>query len=239
MIEGSEIINVNNKKIFICEEHHHVLYFWEKYKESTPSLISFDHHTDTHLAFTNHLGNKPIENDPKQKGLIEKVKKVDLGVILKLKNDEHIDAAIKAGFLSKALIYAEGSYYSDPKRIYTINGNTDYENQPIIINPVYIDNYDNAIEDSTLKPEFNRFTYCLSESIWANNYILDIDLDFFKTCKSINPKNYSFFKQLINNCIAISIAKESKFVNAWKNEYDKNISVDYLLNKLMNIIKVQ
>lgn len=68
-------------------------------------------------------------------------------------------------------------------------------------------------------------------------YILDIDLDFFHTRKSIHPLDISVFKNLIDNAIAISIAKESNFIESWKTKYDDSLSVDYLLENLLELIR--
>ena len=37
--------------------------------------------------------------------------------------------------------------------------------------------------------------------------------------------------------IAISIAKESVFVNSWRREFDNELSVKYLLDELIKLIE--
>ncbi|NHZ86682.1 MAG: hypothetical protein GWP19_12520 [Planctomycetia bacterium] len=73
-----------------------------------------------------------------------------------------------------------------------------------------------------------------------DKYILDIDLDYFHTKRSIVPSNPKTFYQLIQGAEIITIAKESSWINEWaKTErYDKELTVDYLLNELLNHINV-
>ena len=72
--------------------------------------------------------------------------------------------------------------------------------------------------------------------IWKNNYILDIDLDFFHYKSSIEVNDYSFFNKLIKNSKAITIARESVWIEQWRIKHDKNLSVEFLEKKLLEII---
>jgi integrase len=47
---------------------------------------------------------------------------------------------------------------------------------------------------------------------FSDNFILDIDLDYFNTAKSITPDHRSVFYDLIRRCIGITIAMESYYV---------------------------
>ncbi|MFC4094815.1 peptide arginase family protein [Euzebyella saccharophila] len=230
---------INKKEIFVCEEHHHVLIHWYKYKDIEPYLLTFDHHTDLHNCFQNFLyyNARQDKYDEEKFQLIEKIKANDIDTILKLKHDEHIDAAIKAGFFKKALVFCDDSYNSKPNRIYCINGDVDYDDEPIIVNSRLEDEYDLGISDENLKNHFRKFDLCMPRDSWINNFVLDIDLDFFKTRKSIETSNNVFFKFLLHKAVTITIAKESKWVNIWKRDYDETISVRFLLDKLMKLIE--
>ena len=239
----SETLTINEKQVFICEKHHHVLKFWYQFRGRKPYLLTFDHHTDAHSAFKGYLYRKRnvISSqdcyNKKLEELILELRKGNESTIMKLEHDEHIDAAIKAKIIDKALIYSDSSYYSRPERVYTINGNEGYNGVSIIINPnsePY--KYNLAIETKHLKEGFKLFDLCIPQNEWEQNYILDIDLDYFKTCNSILPDDNSFFKNLIRNSIGISIAKESTFVKQWKEENDNNLSVDFLLENLLKLI---
>lgn len=239
----NEMQVINGKEVFICENHNEVLKFWSEFKELKPYLVSFDHHTDLHQAFQdkiNEIGSNYKPESQKefleiQRKLLSELKENNFRNISELKNDEHIDAAIKLEYFEKALIYSFDSYFHRKDRVWTINFDDKYENQKIIVNSLCIKENNNLIESKTLEPCFGFFDDYIDKDLWKGNYILDIDLDFFKTEKSILPEDGSFFKSLIDNAIAISIAKESRFVNYVKE--DDSLTADYLLEKLLHMIQ--
>lgn len=238
-------LEINGKRVFICEHHHHVLKFWSEFKERKPYLLTFDHHTDLHRAFQGELNKISLQTkfmsqdawDEAQNKLLTKLIENNFHSINELKHDEHIDAALKLGFINKALVYSYDSYRNRPDRVYCINGNENYLNQLVINNPRNYDNNNEVISSKELTANFKLFNLCIPQENWINNFILDIDLDFFKTCKSIKPNDISFFKMLIEKSIAISIAKESVFVNSWRREFDDKLSVEYLLKELIALIQ--
>ncbi|MCU0349352.1 MAG: UPF0489 family protein [Flavobacterium sp.] len=238
-------LEINGKRVFISEQHHHVLKFWSKFKEQKPYLLTFDHHTDLHRAFQGELNRislhtkftSQVDWDIAQNKLLIELIENNFTSINELKHDEHIDAALKLGFINKALVYSYDSYRNRPDRVYCINGNENYANQLVINNPRNYDNNNEVISSKELTANFKLFNLCIPQENWINNFILDIDLDFFKTCKSIKPNDISFFKMLIEKSIAISIAKESVFVNSWKTEFDDKLSVEFLLNELIALIQ--
>ncbi len=58
------------------------------------------------------------------------------------------------------------------------------------------------------------------------NYILDIDLDFFRTAKSVNPNKKEIFYDLIRQAKIITIAMEPDYI-------EEGITADYLLSKIL------
>lgn len=240
-----EELEINGKRIFICEHHHHVLKFWSEFKDRKPYLLTFDHHTDLHRAFQGKLnGIKSFrgittqkEWDDVQHEFLTELIANNFNSIDNLKHDEHIDAALKLGFLNKVLVYSYDSYQNRPDRVYCINGNENYSGQLVINNSRSYGEDDTVIDSKQLIQNFNLFDLCIAKEDWIDNFILDIDLDFFKTCNSIKPNDISFFKTLIDKSIAVSIAKETLFVNSWQKEYDDKISVKYLLDGLIKIIE--
>jgi len=70
----------------------------------------------------------------------------------------------------------------------------------------------------------------------GSDYILDIDLDYFHTLRSIQLADTSTFYNLINNAGLITIAKESLWVDRWREQYDNNLDIKTLLNKLLEHI---
>ncbi|AWK04789.1 hypothetical protein HYN56_11360 [Flavobacterium crocinum] len=241
-----EQFEINNKQIFICEEHHHVLKFWNQFRDEQPYLLTFDHHTDLHRAFQGFLNTVSYsgkqwksqeEWDQQQSRLLAEMFGGHWNIINDLKHDEHIDAAIRAGIIKKALVYSHDSYHNKPDRVYCINGNENYNGQPVINNSQSYHLPSTIINSPDLERRLSLFDLWIPREEWINNYILDIDLDFFQTKESITPKDTAFFKALLQKAKGISIAKESKWIAVWACEYDADLTVKFLLETLLDLIK--
>ena len=61
--------------------------------------------------------------------------------------------------------------------------------------------------------------------------ILDIDLDYFKTKRSLEPENYSIFKKLAKNAEIITLSREEIWVKLLTFE-DNTFNSDYIIEKL-------
>lgn len=227
-------IEINKKEIFICDNHNEVLFLWEKYRLIKPYIVSFDHHTDTHTAFQYKVYHDRLSSNDK---LIYDLKNGDTSLIHELKNDEHIDAAVKSGFITKALLFTVDSTNAKRDDIINISDYKDYdETKKIIVNHNLCCHTEVSIDSEVLREEFKRFELCVNKKVWKENYILDIDLDFFHYKKSIEVENYDFFNDLIREAKAITIAREPIWIEQWKRQYDNELSVDFLEKKLIEII---
>lgn len=74
----------------------------------------------------------------------------------------------------------------------------------------------------------------LFQSIFEEDYILDIDLDYFHTIKSTHPVNYSVFLNLIRNARAITIATEPWYVKDLRE--DELATSSCLLDDMRSLI---
>lgn len=241
------------KQLFICEKHHHVLYPWSiiKGQGNKKNLLTFDHHTDTHEAFLNYLYYNKSE---KLDSLISKIK-IDnsnsiFDAIKKLKNDEHIDTAVKCGIINKAFVISyNGSFDQPPSNEFTtIHSNIEtkiklmmgeislpeiqtYPDADIytIGTAGYLDD-DNCLLDDFMFQMLEKIQIMSGINILETEYILDIDLDYFHTYESLKQNNIDQFKNFIMKATAITIATEPDFA-------EENISPDVLLDDLLDISK--
>jgi hypothetical protein len=102
------------KDVFVFEEHHYALIPWAALRRRLrvkPRLITFDYHTDTRPAFVGFA----TQQDPSKWKQIAKaaVAAIDVSVdatvkraVSRLRYDEHIDAAVRAGVLDIAFVVA-------------------------------------------------------------------------------------------------------------------------------------
>ena len=181
--------------------------------------------------------------------------------VKKLSNDEHIDYAIEAGIIKKVFVFSfegnttwsvqERQYWEDespqgvmkrmklppPLPPYTYE---EPENGIFIINTggSVIKSANRILESGFLMDKFAAAATmaagsginCLTEC----PFVLDIDLDYFTTAKSIQPDDASFFYNLVKKAQFITIAKEPDFVIRHRLEND--LDSDYLLDELLRHI---
>lgn len=104
---------------------------------------------------------------------------------------------------------------------------------------------DMALETKYLEIQFSKIKDMLNNKckvfsspydvIDKNDYILDIDLDYFQTRKSIDPNNILFFNRLIQNALMITVSMERDCVESVK--FDNSYDASELLKVLISNIK--
>ncbi|MEW6203207.1 MAG: UPF0489 family protein [bacterium] len=291
---ATSIISVQDKNIFIVENHHEVLLAWARYRrklDKSAILITLDHHTDAYPGFTRHayrtLKEKNIFSGDERENLKTKLISEILfdndesvqNSIDNLSHDEHIDAAIRSKIVKAAFIinydhpgdYPESievrryrELNSPLNRMY-LEDKPKYPERPFHY-PVsedhmyFIDpechsscrkdchddkctrpHYDEALETVFLAKKLQIIfeMACTSgefQSLIDENYILDIDLDYFHTEKSIIPYCPCMFYELIRKAGIITIAKESECVDELKLE-GENVCSELLLEKCLEHIR--
>ncbi len=105
---------IKGKDIYVVDDHHKALAAWVLVRRSldtTPNLITIDHHTDTNEAFLGHSHWQAYKGRVKdqEEFRVELVARIDwrsdesiaeaIGI---LRHDEHIDAATHSGVLGDA-----------------------------------------------------------------------------------------------------------------------------------------
>lgn len=242
---------VTSSKIHIVDSHNKVLSAWADYRKiltHPPRLITLDHHTDTSRPFrrfiANNYGKSLSESqfNSIQKSLLGSIQYAEpltvVNAIEKLNNDEHIVAAINSNIISSAFVIAhnamntEMTTYLDHKIICHM------VNETFTVNGLTKPDYNIVLESSFLEQALKAFDDILTKAkephLLSEPYILDIDLDYFNTFKSIEPKDSSRFKELANNAGLVTIATEPEYV---KNcAMDSGLTSKYLLNKLEGLL---
>jgi hypothetical protein len=209
-------------------------------------LLTFDHHTDTHEAF---IGYASRQNKTEKVGvdpiMEQRLCKVDwsneqdvLEAVADLRNDEQIDAALKLGLFSYAFCFNNEHRNAIPEdkavkneRVYLIAE----ECEPICVKEKHADR---VLESALLDKLITRCNGMAArigiEDITKVPYVLDIDLDYFKTKDSLSPKDSVHFHKLIRGAVGITIATEPNFVR--NMSLDENLDSDYALERILEHI---
>lgn len=182
----------------------------------------------------------------------------------KLKHDEHIDAAIKTGIISHSfslqLMEPTGTLSNEEIEYFKIDQIERMVNQiprpdgpytysmpqdKMFIIPPYksitdqdlLNNKNWVLEDFYLQKQIDIIKCVMRSSGLAcsSPYILDIDLDYFQTLKSVYPDTTNLFYGLIRNASYITIAKESSCVEMLKVE-GESINSEMLLDRILHHI---
>lgn len=184
--------------------------------------------------------------------------------ISKLKHNEQIETAIATDIINKALVISFNNHDIpepiEPEKISIVQRLQKYRSELENIPRSYIypeaniyfpkitprntnlANYkldDDVIETKFLRDKFDVFHEMCPKIIHKNHsisekYILDIDLDYFHTVKSMNPEDPQFLYQIIQNSEIITIALEPGCVEL---ESNGNVNSEQLLEKLLQHIE--
>lgn len=252
---------IEGKDVFIVEHHHFALIGWAEVRRRlgyAPALLSFDRHTDTLFAFSGYLGaTKRLTDDDlvmsgrTEKKVIQECQKYSYSAesieaaVTNLRNDEHIDAAIRIEVIKRAFIISHDCNGAVRRNA---EGTFDGYILPIYVIPLEMLDRE---ERSNLPDEreiagrgfesrfLRRLVSLISEVATADGepdwrvpgYILDIDLDYFRTKSAISPTDTFVFHKIIREAEAITIATEPTYVRSgWLDE--EQISSDELLQHL-------
>ena len=236
MTEGNMALRyrkINWMEVVTGERHHHMLEAWGKYRKTVtepPYLITFDCHTDFftafsreiakvcnerhyNMAFTEILTSRspyiPSSNESEiiEAKLISSLYNMKSGissenVIMKLSNDEHLDAAKKCRIISDIVLVCSGNVCDFPEKFANV-----FEVSTIIQDRFKL------LAETVLLNVFIRFVEeTLQAKLEEIDYILDFDLDYFRSKESINPSCTKALYELISKASLVTIAKERDFV---------------------------
>lgn len=68
-------------------------------------------------------------------------------------------------------------------------------------------------------------------SITELDYVLDIDLDYFRSFKGLEPENHQTFYQLVRRSVGITIATEPNYVK--RERIDEELTSEYALQRIL------
>ena len=245
-----ESVNIKGKDVYIFEHHHHALKAWSI--TSKCNLFTLDYHSDTLSAFCSYAFEKASEkyDESDKRFKTERLRivselihdyrigKIDINKIIELlKYNEHIVFAVKAKIVNSVFIFCthqgKSNYSSNrqdknivdysPPCLQTCTKKRHNEECIKLRTDLVIDDTYLGIGMDILNIHNHEF---------FNRYILDIDLDYFNTEKSLSPKNNLKFYNIIKKAEIITISKESSCVLTCRRKKE-SINSDSILEKIM------
>lgn len=209
-------------RVYTREQHHNVLEAWreEALAGGPLVLVSFDYHTDTLPVFNTEskralrteLGREPTSEERDQRCMLSHTSvdwssdKAFHQAMARMRHDEHIDAAQKCGYISKAflLLGCTEPGYVPPWLTLLMPVAQNEEGDPLPVKAMC----DALLEDVGLGPQVQQIEQVIGTKLSATRFVLDIDLDFFRTLRGAQPQHHQVFHQLVRDAAFITIALE-------------------------------
>lgn len=211
-----KILNIKGKKIYVVDQHQYTLPLWAYesiIRGASYVLVSIDYHPDTNPPFWQKSHYKAIMKDDKRVEALteifinEHLKLIDSRNIKKiidlpkdLNNDEHINTAIALGYLK------------DYHMINCMDAHEYSKGTHYLIGEEYF----SSLEDEMFES--------IGFKIPDDQFILDVDLDYFLSKNSFGINSDSYIKELIQRAEFITIARSKKYF-----EYLKKPQEDFTL----------
>ena len=242
---------IAEKPIYVFENHAAALLAWREISEGQKlDLLTFDEHTDLHPPLENWIYNQGSKI--KADAIFEKLKNNDdkasfRDLVDLIKNDEHITTAIHLGIINNAYIVAHDNYkisdflkkeygwiYDKVHQLSDNFGSFDWPTEFYGIDIIdkilqLLNDHKYNFSNSTIK----NLRYGLTDL--NKDYILDIDLDYFKTplFLDMGGREFKHFCDLIKNAKGITIATEQFWVNKNNRSYQSLYAdIDSICQKL-------
>lgn len=239
------------KRVYITWSHHHVIKEWFRYREHGMHLLSFDYHTDFKEAFIGKSIDPSfpfrISTERRKSYLSKHIPCNDVEAAIKdLRNDEHIDFAIRSGMIEKAFVFSHDiSTFRDARVLSIPNGRKQIGQAGIfsyceVDHPLATPHPYNDITEAKMAKLITS-DEVLNEVIktfWeygfnAGNYIFDFDCDFIRDETAMNNRS-QVLKKLIKRARAITVAREVNCVDECSGQ---RLSYDVIEDWLVKLIK--
>jgi hypothetical protein len=242
---GIECRELRGKACYVFENHATAIVPWAELTSdySDPiDLITLDHHTDTNPSYLRSFFRQVGRDMDKMEAMrCEKIAGLDRNCMASMEasleglyHDEHIDLAIRLGMFKTAYVIQHSHHELLPE----------WEEHSMVVWPTEIDlrtvsqdearTYMNlALEDDFLQAQLQQLPSDFS--LEKSPYILDIDLDYFKSRRSLLPEHRDVIKALVDHSIGVSIAMESEWVE--RLCWDDDLSATEMLKMLYSVVE--
>lgn len=250
LIHMTPFKHIADVPVYVFERHSSAIIPWAHYRRNHAGpcpLVTLDRHTDTMTPFLRwaywnveppHVREKwePVRKRRIEEFVLANDQCIELAA-KDLWNDEHIQAAIELHIVSEAFIVAFNSPSKDNRRqeLHYLPSNCHHGCGKRPHDDECVRRHsDLAIADAHLAPLLtgNRSWKLLYDS--GSKFILDIDLDYFRTQKALRPDSHEFFSSLAKRASIITIATEPNYVK--DSRLDEDVDSESSLSALISIL---
>lgn len=230
------------KNIYIVENHQEVLRHWlDCYIENDRkglNLIVFDFHSDGLLPFDKQAhDNLGKTKPPYESACYSEREEERIKIFNKCKNDfdsnnYSLNNYIKYVNCDEHNMLAKKLEIIDEWHSIHITG--EFDDSTAVIAYKVLQEFEDTDYHDRLDDLFLITNGLVKTPLISKPYILDLDLDYFNTPSSLNPKGDMLIHELISNAEIITIAKSKVYFDELK--LVDTFSVDDALKLLLNII---
>jgi hypothetical protein len=237
----ARVYSLSSKPIYVVEDHSTAIISWglirrHIHNTKNPFIIAFDTHTDFDEAFLYETGvptmsvpgnkNYPLKNVC-PKSYIRKetfAHQIDymndlslIGAAHLLKNTEQYRAGIAGNIISEVHHFS----YSERDNV----------------EKIYNYHVDDKYKECCLSDDvFLNYAIDIDKLIIDNDYIIDIDLDYFQSKLDLINTNTSYFDKLLKGCSGISIALETECFKEESRKFNEELELEGTLEHLIGYI---
>ena len=220
--------------IRIVDEHHEALAEWSRYRRtlpSPPSLLTFDHHTDTLPAF----GRAAADEAERRKWIAAVDFREPAAVkaaISRLCHDEHLDLAVKAGIASRSIVVAHADHPGCADSRIQVTADASWPDLNLLLNDP--DRFrplaDRVFEEEWLAARLAAAGFVPEEH---PGFIFDLDLDYVLTEKALRPDRPGLLRRLLANAGLITLSREDDWLRLLRID---PVTPDSLIRQLMQTV---
>lgn len=247
-------LHVGKKRVRIVEDHHHALlpWAWERNDAGRAlRLLTLDHHTDTLQAFTHYAQSHGLENIFFSADF--RSEKEIRGVLGKMRHDEQIDFAIRSGIVDSALLVTHENFSV------FVNPRIRILHEPPFRGGASLTDFSRSSVDSVFPGECFRPSLSVLSAYYAKaleddfflslfhqagmadipeaGFLLDVDLDYFKTPESLEPEKSLVFYELIRRSRAVTISRERDWVRLLNLDFGRIVDYAYAEKRILEHIE--
>ncbi len=212
--------------IRVVASHHEALEEWARYRrtrEEAPSLLTFDHHTDTLPAFGRAAADEATRLRMVRAFDFRSESSVAEALAL-LRHDEQIDLALRGGVVSRSVIVAHADHPGCANERIRVVCDRSWPDLQILLNdPEQF----RPLAERVFESAFLRDRLAEAEFVPEAGFIFDLDLDYLLVGRALVPEDGELLRNLLGRAGLVTVSLEAEWVKLLR--IDPGVSAESLL----------